>query len=77
MFSHDTINIIVVNLMIMTGHRVLQNEADGNWLWRPREDHAAEGPDEEVQNSQHKPGHCRGHSAGLEVRENSVFKYIP
>lgn len=75
LFCLDKIVIIimVVNLLIMTGHRVLQNEADGDWIWRSREDHTAEGPDEEVQDSQHKPGHCRGHSAGLEVRTSSLF----
>lgn len=76
MFCHDTIVIMVVNFIILTGNGVLQNEADGDWLRRPREDHTAEGLDEEVQDFHHKPGHCRGHSAGLEVRTSSVFKYI-
>lgn len=53
MFCHDTIVIMVVNFIILTGNGVLQNEADGDWLWRPREDHTAEGLDEEVQDFHH------------------------
>lgn len=48
MFCYDIIVIMVVNFIILIGNGVLQNEVDGDWLWRLRKDYIVEGFDEEV-----------------------------
>lgn len=48
MFCYDIIVIMVVNFIILIGNGVLQNEVDGDWLRRSREDYIVEGFDEEV-----------------------------
>lgn len=55
--------------MISLGDRVLQDEADGNWVCRERENYPTEGTDEEIQDPPHESGNRRRHCSGLEVRQ--------
>ena len=63
-----------VTVVFISGHGVLQNEADGDRICGAGEDYSTQDPDEAVPHPHHQPGHGGGHSAGLEVGAHNSYQ---